>query len=86
MKNLTTGRAFGDDSRSTLVRIGILVAIDINSVIALASRAFALFYALQCLVAFESVRKKSGGAGKAAAFMALALISFSVFVFGVPAG
>ncbi|HET7735866.1 MAG TPA: hypothetical protein VFK52_07825 [Nocardioidaceae bacterium] len=27
MKNLTTGRAFGDDSRSTLVRIGILVAI-----------------------------------------------------------
>jgi len=27
MKNLTTGRAFDDDSRSTLVRIGILVAI-----------------------------------------------------------
>ncbi len=27
MKNLTTGRASGDDSRATLVRIGILVAI-----------------------------------------------------------
>ncbi|MEZ5715717.1 MAG: hypothetical protein R3D85_11430 [Paracoccaceae bacterium] len=34
-----------------VVGIGVLVAADVNQVIALASRAFALFYAMQCLVA-----------------------------------
>ncbi|MCG6859375.1 MAG: hypothetical protein LJE67_15050 [Salaquimonas sp.] len=68
------------------VGIAILITIDVNSVIALASRAFALFYALQCLVAWESVRKKVGETFKTVAFMVLALISFAVFIFGVPAG
>jgi hypothetical protein len=67
-----------------LVGIAILVTTDVNGVIALASRAFALFYALQCLVAWESARKRSGEGGKALAFMALALICFGVFLFGAP--
>lgn len=68
------------------VGIGILVTTDVTGVIALASRAFALFYALQCLVAWESARKKTAERGKAIAFAILALISFAVFVLGVPAG
>jgi hypothetical protein len=59
---------------------------DVNGVIALASRAFALFYALECLVAFEAARKRAGDKVKATAFMGLACVSFAVFVFGVPAG
>jgi hypothetical protein len=68
------------------VGIAILWSTDVNGVIALASRAFALFYALQCLVACESARKRRGEGRKAVAFVALALVSFAVFAFGVPAG
>jgi len=67
-----------------IVGIAILVTTDVNGVIALASRAFALFYALQCLVAWESARKRHGVLGRALAFLALALVCFAVFVFGVP--
>jgi len=67
-----------------LVGIGILVTTDVNGVIALASRAFALFYAMQCLVAWESARKRDGEMTKAVAFLSLGLVSFAVFVFGVP--
>ena len=68
------------------VGIAILITVDINGVIALASRAFALFYAVQCLVAWESARKKQGHVAKATAFLALSLVSACVFVFGIPAG
>jgi hypothetical protein len=68
------------------VGMAILWSTDVNGVIALASRAFALFYALQCLVACESARKRRGEGRKAVAFVALALVSFAVFAFGVPAG
>lgn len=68
-----------------LVGITILVTMDVNSVIALASRAFALFYALQCLVAWEAARQRPADKGKALAFLALAAICAAVCVFGVPA-
>lgn len=38
----------------TVVAVAILVTLDVTAAIALASRAFALFYALQCFVAWES--------------------------------
>ncbi|WP_282153213.1 hypothetical protein [Ruegeria atlantica] len=69
-----------------LVGIGILWSTDVDQVIALASRAFALFYALQCLVAFEAARKRKGDEKNAVAFLALSIVSGAVFVFGVPAG
>ncbi len=69
-----------------LVGIGILWSTDVDQVIALASRAFALFYALQCLVAWESARKREGEQTKAIIFFGLAIIAGAVFVFGVPAG
>ena len=68
----------------SVVGIAILVTTNVNGVIALASRAFALFYALQCLVAWESARKRHGVLGRALAFLALAVVCFLVFVFGVP--
>lgn len=66
------------------VGIAILITFDVNEVIALASRAFALFYALQCLVAWEAARKRAGEGGKALAFLTLSLTGFAVFAFGVP--
>jgi hypothetical protein len=68
------------------IGIGLLWATDVNGIIALASRAFALFYALQCLVAFESARKRPGERAMSLGFLTLALITTAVFVFGVPAG
>ncbi len=68
-----------------VVGIAILVTVDVNGVIALASRAFALFYALQCLVAWEAARQTPAQKGKAAAFLALAGLCAVVCVFGVPA-
>lgn len=69
-----------------VVGIAILVSLDVNGVIALASRAFALFYALQCLVAWEAARHRKADRGKAVAFMALAILSAAVCIFGVPSG
>jgi hypothetical protein len=68
-----------------LVGIGILWSTNVDGVIALASRAFALFYALQCLVAWQSARKRQGEKHKSVAFLALAIVSTAVFVLGVPA-
>lgn len=69
-----------------IVGIAILVTLDVNSVIALASRAFALFYALQCLVAWQAARKRPGDIGKSRVFLALSFIAFAVCIFGVPSG
>lgn len=69
-----------------LVGIGILIATDVNGVIALASRAFALFYALQCLVAWEAARHRTADKRKSHVFLALAMVSLAVFALGVPAG
>jgi hypothetical protein len=67
------------------VGIAIIVSMDVTGVIALASRAFALFYALQCLVAWEAARHRASDRKMAWAFFALALVSGAVFIFGVPA-
>lgn len=73
---------------SYLVIFGVTIAltwvVDVNEVIALASRAFALFYALQCFVAaiLAQARKKWP---LFSAFLLLSAVCFLVFVFGVPA-
>ena len=68
------------------VGIAILVTVDVNGVIALASRAFALFYALQCLVAWEAARQNPSDRAKSWAFLGLSGLSFAVCIFGVPSG
>ena len=70
----------------TLIGVAIIIVVNVNEVIALASRAFALFYALQCVVAWEAARKRPGDLGKARLFLVLAFICAGVCIIGVPAG
>jgi hypothetical protein len=64
-----------------LVATALTWGTNVNQVIAYASRAFALYYTLQCVVALLIARKmgRTGGA-----FAVLALICLTVFLFGVP--
>ncbi len=71
-----------------VVTIALTWQTDVNQIIAYASRAFALFYTLQCCVALMMVRQtknlKSRGMliGK---FLLLAVVCAIVFIFGLPA-
>jgi len=70
-----------------LVTVALTWETDVNSIIAYASRAFALFYMLQCIVAFLTARKKNDLSGRAlrmAIFAGLAITCLTVFVFGLP--
>ena len=77
------------DARHAYLIIGaisvfVIWETDVVSLVALASRAFALFYALQCVMA---VLVAHGNGRNAAAnwFGFLALLSFAVAVLGIPA-
>ncbi len=62
---------------------------NVNVIIAYASRAFALYYALQCYVAFLVVRKQqdlSQRSVKLILFPALSVICLLVAILGVPSG
>ncbi|MGD8340249.1 MAG: hypothetical protein PVH89_05670 [Gammaproteobacteria bacterium] len=67
------------------VAIFVIWATDVVSIVALASRAFALFYALQCAVAFLVARHR-GDLVRAVAFGALAALALAVATLGIPAG
>jgi hypothetical protein len=72
-----------------LVSIAIIWNTDVFSIITLASQAFALFYFVQCCVAFliaqqdKSLPKRTFRMGL---FAALAVFCLSIVLFGVPAG
>ena len=66
----------------TIIGMGILLATNVNEVISLASRAFALFYALQCFVAFEAARKRPQDKWRSFAFLLLAMVAAAIFMFG----
>ncbi len=66
----------------TVIGMGILLATNVNEVISLASRAFALFYALQCFVAFEAARKRPQDKWRSFAFLMLAIVATAIFMFG----
>jgi hypothetical protein len=57
---------------------------DVFSLIALASRAFAFYYGLQCVVATLSARNRARS-GLAVFYAALALLCLAVVIFGAPA-
>lgn len=57
---------------------------DVVSIVALASRSFALFYALQCIVAVMVAREKEEDR-RALWYGALAALSFAVAILGIPA-
>ena len=70
-----------------LVGAGLTWSLDIFGVIAFASRAFAFFYLLQCLVAAAvaitapEVRRRTLYAGS---FLVLAALALAVVLFGTP--
>ena len=66
------------------VSVFVIWETDVVSLVALASRAFALFYALQCVVAVV-VARGNGQYATANWFGLLALMSLAVAVFGIPA-
>jgi hypothetical protein len=66
-----------------LVTVAVTWETNVNQIIAYASRAFALYYALQCIVALLVARKMGRSA---VGFTALALVCLAVFAFGVPTG
>ncbi|MDC0302765.1 hypothetical protein OAL23_01215, partial [bacterium] len=66
------------------VTLALTWLVNVNEIIALASRAFALFYALQCLVAtLVGFRKKD--LRRVVGFLVLAVLCFLVCLLGVPA-
>ena len=66
-----------------LVTIAVTWETDVNAIIAYASRAFALYYMLQCVVALLVARKLRRGALR---YAVLAVLCLLVFAFGVPTG
>ena len=72
-----------------LVTITLTWATDVNSIIAYASRAFALFYMFQCIVAFIVAwqhEDMSYRVLRLVNFAFLAVICFLVFALGIPSG
>jgi hypothetical protein len=70
-----------------LVTIALAWETDVNGIIAYASRAFALFYMLQCVVAFVVAWQSKDLANRAprlAGFASLAVICLLVFALGLP--
>lgn len=70
-----------------LVTVALTWETDVNGIIAYASRAFALFYALQCVVAFVVAwqsRDLSSRSFHLARFGSLAVVCLLVFVLGLP--
>lgn len=66
------------------VAVCVIWTTDVISIVSLASRAFALFYAMQCGVAVLVARQR-GDTGRSVWFAILALIAFGVAVLGIPA-
>lgn len=67
-----------------MVGIAILLTLNVDSVIALASRAFAFFYAIQCFEAWCVARHRAEDKAKSGMFLGLAIVSAAVGIFGVP--
>jgi len=69
-----------------LITLALTWETNVNEIIAYASRAFALYYGLQSLIAVMLVAKgKAGGRKQMALFALLVLVSFAVFFVGAPA-
>jgi len=72
-----------------LVTVALTWETNVNQIIAYASRAFALYYVLQCVVAFVVAWQSNDlkrRPAKLFLFALLAVICLIVFIFGIPSG
>jgi len=72
---------------TALVGIALTLSVDVYEVITIASKAFALYYLLQCLVAAAVLRRVETVRWRAARYMlylALGGVALAVIVFGIP--
>ena len=67
----------------TLATLGLTWSTDIFSIIAFASRAFAVYYVMQCVLAFALA---TGRPWRRLVFALGALLALAVVVLGLPAG
>lgn len=84
-KRVSTSHAYG---LILLITVALTWGTDVNGIIAYASRAFALFYMLQCLVAVivaRGIKDLERRNRRMALFGLLALLCLLVFALGVPA-
>lgn len=80
---LTKGRVAPRQGYALLVTVGLALtwSADIFQIIAYASRAFALYYALQALIAAGTARA-DGGHAQATGYLGLAALGLGIAVFG----
>ncbi len=72
-----------------IITVVMTWSTNVNQIIAYASRAFALFYSLQCIVAWVvafQLKDSSRRLHRLVFFAFLALMCFLVFAFGIPSG
>ncbi|QDL93541.1 hypothetical protein FDP22_01435 [Paroceanicella profunda] len=82
---LSGGRIGPRKGYAVLVGVGLALTwvSDVFEIISYASRAFALYYALQSAVALAGARRRGAGLAVQAGFGALALLGAAIVVFGV---
>jgi hypothetical protein len=73
-----------------IITVALTWVTNVNEIIAYASRAFALYYTLQCCVAWIVARQNRNSINRSTQrlwlFGALALICLGVFILGIPSG
>ncbi|UOA25442.1 hypothetical protein [Pseudosulfitobacter sp. DSM 107133] len=84
---LTGGRVTTRVGYAVLVAIGLVLtwAASVFEIISYASRAFALYYAIQSAIAAIGAWQNAGGRPKAVGFAALAVLGIAIAIFGVSA-
>ena len=84
---LTGGRVSTRKGYAVLVAIGLALTwvASIFEIISYASRAFALYYAIQSAIAAIGAWQNAGGRPKALGFAALAVLGIAIAIFGVSA-
>ncbi|MEN3974928.1 hypothetical protein [Emcibacter sp. SYSU 3D8] len=86
VEELSRGRIPARGAYSLLVAVGLLLTWTANvfEIISYASRAFALYYALQSLIAALAARR-TGRHGRAGLYLGLAFLGLMAVLFGTPA-
>ncbi|WP_457941156.1 hypothetical protein [Mesorhizobium sp. 10J20-29] len=84
ISELTRGTVPARMAYALLVGVGLLLtwSLDVFQIISFASRAFALYYALQALIAAAAAWRSAGHRRRAPAYLALSLLGVLIAVFG----